>query len=105
MIRNYGHITTAAAYYFEPIAATGFALMVSCLKKMVYAVARRYLDHSKMEYTFWMDCRIVDPNQAYRHVVRMPDGSLLNRYWDDRDTPRDESRLEDVEAAKKRFWC
>ncbi len=26
-------------------------------------------------------CRIVDPYQAYRHVVRMPDGSLLNRYW------------------------
>lgn len=30
----------------------------------------------------------------------MPDGSLLNRYWDDRDTPRDESRREDVETAK-----
>ena len=30
----------------------------------------------------------------------MSDGSLLNRYWDDRDTPRDESWLEDVETAK-----
>ncbi|XPE25032.1 hypothetical protein ACNKHM_13920 [Shigella sonnei] len=30
------------------------------------------------------------PNQAYRHVGRMPDGSLLNRYLDNRDTPRDE---------------
>ena len=39
-------------------------------------------------------------NQAYRHVIRMSDGSLLNRYWDDRDTPRDESWLEDVETAK-----
>ncbi len=28
-------------------------------------------------------------SEAYRrHVVRMPDGSLLNRYWDDRDTRR-----------------
>ncbi|XNM86706.1 trehalase family glycosidase [Escherichia coli] len=26
--------------------------------------------------------------------------SLLNRYWDDRDTPRDRSWLEDVETAK-----
>ncbi len=30
----------------------------------------------------------------------MPDGSLLNRYWDDRDTPRDESWIEDVETAR-----
>lgn len=30
----------------------------------------------------------------------MPDGSLLNRYWDDRDTPRDESWREDVETAR-----
>ena len=56
--------------------------------------ARRYLDHLKMEYAFWMDgAESLIPNQAYRHVVRMPDGSLLNRYWDDRDTPRDESWL------------
>ncbi|SQJ08855.1 cytoplasmic trehalase [Salmonella enterica subsp. enterica] len=63
--------------------------------------ARRYLDHLKMEYAFWMDgAESLALNQAYRHVVRMPDGSLLNRYWDDRDTPRDESWLEDVETAK-----
>jgi len=40
------------------------------------------------------------PNQAYRHVVCLPDGTLLNRYWDDRDTPRDESWREDVETAR-----
>jgi alpha,alpha-trehalase len=31
--------------------------------------------------------------------VRLPDGSLLNRYWDDRAAPRDESYYEDVETA------
>jgi len=31
----------------------------------------------------------------------LPDGSVLNRYWDDRDTPRDESWLEDVETARQ----
>ncbi|MDI8799775.1 hypothetical protein MJM59_28080, partial [Salmonella enterica subsp. enterica serovar Montevideo] len=41
---------------------------------------RRYLDHLKMEYAFWMDgAESLALNQAYRHVVRMPDGSLLNR--------------------------
>jgi alpha,alpha-trehalase len=54
-----------------------------------------------MEYAFWMDgADSLVLNQAYRHVIRMSDGSLLNRYWDDRDTPRDESWLEDVETAK-----
>jgi alpha,alpha-trehalase len=36
---------------------------------------------------------------AHRRVVAMPDGSILNRYWDDRDTPRDESYREDSELA------
>ena len=30
----------------------------------------------------------------------MADGSLLNRYWDDNDTPRPESWLDDVTTAK-----
>ena len=36
---------------------------------------------------------------AHRRVVAMPDGSVLNRYWDDRDTPRDESYREDTRAG------
>ncbi len=64
-------------------------------------MARSYLDHLKMEHAFWMDgAESLIPHRAYRHVVRMPDGSLLNRYWDDRDTPRDESWREDVETAR-----
>ncbi|EDX81486.1 trehalase [Brevundimonas sp. BAL3] len=31
----------------------------------------------------------------------MPDGALLNRYWDSRDTPRDESWAEDVATARE----
>ena len=30
----------------------------------------------------------------------MSDGSLLNRYWDDLDTPRDESYREDAELGR-----
>ena len=33
-------------------------------------------------------------------MVALPDGSILNRYWDDRDTPRDESYREDTELAR-----
>jgi alpha,alpha-trehalase len=38
---------------------------------------------------------------ACERVVRMPDGGLLNRYWDERDTPRDESFAEDRATAAK----
>jgi alpha,alpha-trehalase len=37
---------------------------------------------------------------ARRHVVALPDGSILNRYWDERDSPRDESYAQDVELAR-----
>jgi alpha,alpha-trehalase len=32
--------------------------------------------------------------------VRLPGGEVLNRYWDDAATPREESYAEDVEAAR-----
>jgi alpha,alpha-trehalase len=42
----------------------------------------------------------LEPGTAHRHVVRLKDGTLLNRYWDDSDRPRDESYREDVETAR-----
>src|SRR5690606_16506415 len=51
---------------------------------------------------FWMqDSEKAKPGAPARRVVVMPDGSLLNRYWDARDVPRDESYREDVQAAKQ----
>jgi F0F1-type ATP synthase membrane subunit a len=38
---------------------------------------------------------------AYRRVVRLPDGSVLNRYWDDRAEPRPEAWRQDVELAQR----
>jgi alpha,alpha-trehalase len=37
---------------------------------------------------------------AHRALIRMPDGSFLNRYWDDAEGPRLESYKEDVEVAE-----
>ena len=42
----------------------------------------------------------LEPGKAHRRVVRLDDGTLLNRYWDDRDSPREESYREDVETAR-----
>lgn len=60
-----------------------------------------YLDALLAEYGFWMSGReqLNPDNQAVRRVVMMPNGSVLNRYWDDSSTPRPESYREDIEAA------
>lgn len=40
-------------------------------------------------------------NNTHRRVVLLPDGAVLNRYWDDQDTPRPEAYIEDVHVAKR----
>jgi alpha,alpha-trehalase len=76
---------------------------------MVALVARRdgdatyvrYLPELRKEYDYWMaGADTLKPGDATRHVVRLDDGTLLNRYWDARDTPRDESYREDVLTAQ-----
>jgi len=63
-----------------------------------------HLQALKAEHAFWMAGEAtLAPGRAHRRVVRTADGALLNRYWDDRCTPREESWREDVltaEAAK-----
>ncbi|WP_338049333.1 alpha,alpha-trehalase TreF [Pantoea coffeiphila] len=102
MIDRYGHIPNGnRTYYLSRSQPPVFAMMVELFEKNGVNEAQRYLRHLKSEYAFWMDGQeSLEPNQAYRHVVMLPDGAVLNRYWDDRDTPRDESYIEDVETAR-----
>jgi alpha,alpha-trehalase len=65
------------------------------------AQALRYLDALEKEHAFWMEGSAqLRPSTAHRRVVRLPDGALLNRYWDDRPDPRPESFREDYELAQ-----
>ena len=104
LIRNIGHIPNGnRTYYLNRSQPPYFAAMVG-----VYAGATdttqslRYLDALKAEHAFWMDgADRIAPGEAYRRVVRLPDGSVLNRYWDDRPEPRPESYREDWELAQR----
>jgi alpha,alpha-trehalase len=59
-----------------------------------------YLDALEKEYAFWMNgADQLKPGQFYRRVVRMPEGVVLNRYWDDSNEPRPESYKPDVEIG------
>ena len=55
------------------------------------------------EYQFWMQGHeLLSANKVeHKRVVTMPDGSFLNRYWDDNASPRPESYREDVELLSE----
>ena len=62
----------------------------------------RHLKALRAEHDFWMrGSQGLPTGAAARRVVRMPDGALLNRYWDDRAGPRDESWAEDRATARE----
>ncbi|WP_336363542.1 alpha,alpha-trehalase TreF [Halalkalicoccus salilacus] len=62
---------------------------------------RSYLPKLRREYEFWMDGseEVTAADPASRRVVRT-DRGVLNRHWDDRAAPREESYREDVDLAE-----
>lgn len=101
-IDTYGHIPNGArSYYLSRSQPPFFFEMVASSSADSAQAFSRYLPQLKREYAFWMQgARGLRPGRAHRRVVALPDGSILNRYWDDRDTPRDESYREDTELAR-----
>ena len=103
LVETIGHIPNGnRTYYLSRSQPPFFAAMVG-----LYATATdttqalRYLDALEAEHAFWMDgAERLAPGEAYARVVRLPDGSLLNRYWDDRAEPRPESYRPDYELAQ-----
>ncbi|NDL63366.1 alpha,alpha-trehalase TreA [Acerihabitans arboris] len=103
-IETYGHIPNGnRSYYLSRSQPPFFSFMVELLAthegEAAYA---RYLPQLKKEYDYWM--RGADglaKGAAGERLVRLDDGSLLNRYWDDRDVPRTESYMEDITTAAK----
>jgi alpha,alpha-trehalase len=103
LIDTYGHVPNGnRSYYLSRSQPPVFALMVELFEQHGICAAMEYLPRLRKEYTYWMDgADDLRAGDAHRHCVRLEDGSLLSRYWDDRDTPREESYLEDVTTAKR----
>ncbi|WP_017346365.1 alpha,alpha-trehalase TreA [Pantoea sp. A4] len=103
-IDRYGHIPNGnRSYYLSRSQPPFFSLMVDLLAQhngdKVY---QHYLPQLQKEYDYWMaGSDSVAAGQASKRVIKLTDGSLLNRYWDDRDTPRTESWLADEETARQ----
>jgi alpha,alpha-trehalase len=103
LIDRFGHVPNGnRSYYLSRSQPPFFSAMVELIAAREGGVAyRRYLPQLRREYEFWMEgAESLAPGQAHRRVVRLRDGTLLNRYWDDRQTPREESWPEDVLTAE-----
>ncbi|MDR6431817.1 alpha,alpha-trehalase TreF [Brucella pseudogrignonensis] len=101
---RYGHVPNGNRSYYlsrsqPPFLAAMVELMVSVKGKAEY---KKYLPALEAEYAYWMDgSEGLRPGERHRNVVMMPDGAVLNRYWDEKDTPREESYFEDVNTARQ----
>jgi alpha,alpha-trehalase len=103
LIDTYGHIPNAnRTYFLSRSQPPDYYLMVGLLDPDPAKAWAGHLHDLKREYAYWMqgDRPGLRPGEARLNVVEMPDGSLLNRYWDDRRTPRDEGYRNDVLTAR-----
>jgi len=93
------------AYYYSRSQPPILSMLVNLLMpyqqdKTVFI--KRYVTAIVAEYNFWMrgSEQLTANINSSRRTVYMPDGSVLNRYWDDEATPRPESYREDIELAQ-----
>ena len=104
LIENYGHIPNGnRTYYIGRSQPPFFGAMVQLLATIKDdKIYLNYLSALTKEYSFWMDgASKLKVGQAYRRVVKLKDGTILNRYWDDSNVPRQESWREDIETTEK----
>lgn len=98
LINTYGHIPNGnRTYYLSRSQPPYFALMVNLLaEKNGPSVYAKYQKELQKEYDYW-----TDKTAATKHAVRMPDGSILSRFYDADSVPRQESFNEDYTIAIK----
>jgi alpha,alpha-trehalase len=108
MLQNFAHLIDVVGYipngnrtYFLGRSQPPFfSLMVKLLSRHEPSIIAKYLPQLEKEYAFWMQGEEQPKAGTANHrVVRLSDGTLLNRYWDENNTPRPESYKEDVELS------
>ncbi len=104
LINTYGHIPNGnRSYYLSRSQPPFFGMMVSLLASIKGDVVyKKYLPALQKEYNFWMDgVNNLKNGEAYKRVLKLDDGTILNRYCDDDSIPRQEGHREDVKTAEE----
>src|SRR6185312_11942475 len=113
LIDRYGYIPNGNRTYFIGRSQPPFfACMVKLLGEEKGAnVLVEYLPRLQKEYDFWMNGSdlLKQGKTNVNRVVLLPDGNILNHYWDENDTPRPEAFKDDSALAssgkdKKRIF-
>ncbi len=111
MIHNFAYLIDTVgfipngnrSYYLGRSQPPFFALMLTLLmEEKGIDIFLKYQSALEKEYAFWMDGadQLSETNSTHRRCVLMPDGTVMNRYWDDFGTPRPEAFIEDKHLAK-----
>ncbi|MCG0994765.1 alpha,alpha-trehalase TreF [Acetobacter indonesiensis] len=104
LIDRYGHMPNGnRTYYLGRSQPPFFSVMLDLLAshdgQVVYT---SFLPTLQREYDYWTDgAATLQPGSAWRHVVKLSDGTVMFRPWDDMNTPRDESFPQDQETARQ----
>lgn len=104
LINKFGFIPNGnRSYYLSRSQPPFFSLMVDLLAQSKgIDIYSKYLPEMLKEYDFWMNgTATTKPGQSFRRVVCLADGKFLNRYWDDRNTPRPEAYRQDTQTARE----
>ena len=101
LLDRFGHIPNGTrTYYLGRSHPPVFYLVAGLSNARGEAARRQRLQWMQTEHRFWMaGAERLQPGEEHRRVVRLADGAVLNRYWDDQPSPRDESWREDVALA------
>ena len=101
LIDRIGYIPNGnRSYFIGRSQPPFFSLMVRLLDHTSESLTK-YLPQLEAEYRFWMagENELSNATTAVRRVVRLDDAAILNRYWDENDSPRPEAFREDVELS------
>jgi alpha,alpha-trehalase len=103
LIDRFGYIPNGNRTYFigrsQPPFFSHMVQLLASVKNNEILI--NYLPPLVKEHEFWMKGadQLSETNSSLYHTVRMPGGEVLNRYWDENETPRPESYREDMELS------
>jgi alpha,alpha-trehalase len=105
LVLTYGYIPNGnRTYYLTRSQPPFFALMMQLLisgghnsEEIKKKVLIKYGDAVKLEYGFWMSG--AETGKTQNHIIVMPDGAVMNRYYDSGNWPREEAWTEDIATA------
>lgn len=104
LINEVGYIPNGnRTYYIGRSQPPFFACMVKLLsEEKGRKILFDYLPQLEKEYDFWMKGseELTKEIRSVNHVAMLPDGSVLNHYWDVHDTPRPEAYQKEIRWAQ-----